>query len=1042
MINEVEQSSKEKPTPWIRRDLGDDIYDNYLLSEEDTVHIIFVEAKAGRGKTILARDLGYRLGSVNGYEKSIRGSLIWSGILDLYDPDTNSNHGIERRLIDALADDEQDFEEYYQARKDYDQYFKKGITGVGLEDQRRRVETSFMVGLQVVANRRRPILVFDTAERLENPLDEILINLSFLDDTASLQGWLIYQFTHMSRGVVLLFGRKMDNFYRALEGAVSKANQERVKLAPIQIHRYALPDLTPEEKMEFLKNRIEIYPPLKKLLKPDVKEAIIIAIQGNPLLLDLVLQALLETANPAYIKETLQNYSGGVRALEKALVEAYMNSFKNPDRVVLLQYLALARNGIFDALIRSLDSSRAEELISELTAMENLPFIKVRQVSYATPENGGRCLHKVYFLHDAMYAICDEVLLRPQQVVEDTRKILNWYDIQINSFHRIAASSTTFMHQQIDPDLLVESLFYRMRVDPRLGYEWFLMESDTAIRTAQTGLAVRLSDAMTLFLESASPEGEPGFSVSSPIDHSAISTLMPRLFEQYELDNAILWIKRLTVRGKTADAAQVGRNTEGLSKKLYEKDKDYYRLAYAEFSLWFAQTIMYGYKIQDALQKYQNIVDLLGNWLQGKNGFSDYLPFDAWRAHLILGRALNNMGYSHWMYLGKYSLALQELKSAIQIFRLTRHKEELANSSDNMGRVHAMLGEEFQAVQLAKKGLELRHQLGKPYREALSNISLALIYIRSGKADLAMRAVEIAIDQFGKVGIERGIGLGLLTRGMIYRNMAEMLEDLNVPYEEALKFIGKAENDLREAIRIFSVIHREPIREIQANNEMACSHRARLWLFRRQSNIIDILSNDDVDVAFRQARTYYRKAIELAHKHEYDIEELDSMQDLAVLYARARQFKDAGDMLTKIRDRIPLSHKIQEGIGLVEQKFEDRVDAYYKLMGQVELLAGAIEYERDRRLSPDGMFLELPDENALIQTAYHYLLAVVYLHRFSGETHTRRVTFSRIYDRFQPYSTKLIERINQEHVETWMKQFNLLEEQVSSLRHDVFDLLE
>ena len=53
-------------------------------------------------ESALARELGTRFGSPSGYESVQKEGIIWSGILDLYDPDTNSNPGIERRLLEAF----------------------------------------------------------------------------------------------------------------------------------------------------------------------------------------------------------------------------------------------------------------------------------------------------------------------------------------------------------------------------------------------------------------------------------------------------------------------------------------------------------------------------------------------------------------------------------------------------------------------------------------------------------------------------------------------------------------------------------------------------------------------------------------------------------------------------------------------------------------------------------------------------------------------------------------------------------------------------
>ena len=89
---------------------------------------------------------------------------------------------------------------------------------------------------------------------------------------------------------------------------------------------------------------------------------------------------------------------------------AYMNDFTNVNRQTLLHYLALCRNGLFKELLAHFEPSHSEQLSTELIEMESLPFIKVREVS-------GK---RTYFLHDAMYTVCDEVLLKPGPVATDS----------------------------------------------------------------------------------------------------------------------------------------------------------------------------------------------------------------------------------------------------------------------------------------------------------------------------------------------------------------------------------------------------------------------------------------------------------------------------------------------------------------------------------------------------------------------------------------------------------------------------------------------
>jgi hypothetical protein len=140
------------------------------------------------------------------------------------------------------------------------------------------------------------------------------------------------------------------------------------------------------------------------------------------------------------------------------------------------------------------------------------------------------------------------------------------------------------------------------------------------------------------------------------------------------------------------------------------------------------------------------------------------------------------------MYLGQYGRAIRDFRQAVRFFRIADLEEELANSNDNMGRVYALLGQEFQSLQLIRNGMEIRRRLGLTYREALSANSLAQALLRFGQIEPALRAVEDALSRFRRAEVDRGIGLGTLTRGMIYRNMADIWRELGISLEDAIRY--------------------------------------------------------------------------------------------------------------------------------------------------------------------------------------------------------------------------------------------------------------
>ncbi len=106
---------------WISRRIADEIYERIITEDNSAVIYLIEPRRAGQ-------DLpGPRPGHPARQPHRLRTAerrIAWSGILDIYDPDTNSNQGIERRLIQALPQSGFEFEAYKDARELYDAWFK------------------------------------------------------------------------------------------------------------------------------------------------------------------------------------------------------------------------------------------------------------------------------------------------------------------------------------------------------------------------------------------------------------------------------------------------------------------------------------------------------------------------------------------------------------------------------------------------------------------------------------------------------------------------------------------------------------------------------------------------------------------------------------------------------------------------------------------------------------------------------------------------------------------------------------------------------
>ncbi len=115
----------------------------------------------------------------------------------------------------------------------------------------------------------------------------------------------------------------------------------------------------------------------------------------------------------------------------------------------------------------------------------------------------------------------------------------------------------------------------------------------------KTGFEMRLRDAMAQFAVNANPFGKDDLA-SSVIDRENIRVLTPELWQQFQIDSAMMWVRRLSFRGRHEDAVHVAEKAVW-AKDNYIKNKALYCASYAELGIWKAQSLMYLGKIKKAI---------------------------------------------------------------------------------------------------------------------------------------------------------------------------------------------------------------------------------------------------------------------------------------------------------------------------------------------------------------------------------------------------------------------------------------------------------
>jgi tetratricopeptide (TPR) repeat protein len=1030
--------------PWINRQATDRLFKE-ITAKPSGVTIYLIKAPAGVGKTYLARDIGTRLGSTTGYEVGYKDEFYWSGIVDLYDPDTSNGRHIEMIWKQAFASPSKiEFHDYDRERERYVKISKEAPLGLEMDTQLKNVRNAFAEGMQKIAKNNYPVMVFDTVERLRTVLDPTQEELDIQDvDAPDVFEWLFYQIERLTRGVVLMMGRPAPGLEASLFSRVETINLQRKAngLLPVDFKIVELEYLSTTEIEIFFVDRVNKYPELRQYLTAELKALLAKRSHGNPLLLDIALQTLLETKNPRKIYADLEKVQAPLnqemQTVENALLFAYMNS-GSTEMQTLLKELTIARNGLFEELLQHLnpDPNKFSKLSQELKRLMDLPFVKVRDISALQPGSGQRIPRRTYFLHDAMYDICDRIkLVSVREMMEGSKRIVSWYDEQLKSYPDAIGSEKEYLYHDAITDLLVESLPYRMRLDPQESYDWYLDQSDRAIRGIARGRDARLRDAMAQFLGSAGEKGKTGDLPANVIDREILGITNSRVQEDFKVDSALQWLERYSIWGKHEKAMEIANKATWVMN-IYTNHPERYLIRYSEFRLWQAQSFMY---IGDSSQKAAAMHTEALNDIERQYAYEkikklkesgSLSPKEISRICFIVGRLYNNRGYIYWMYLGQYWLAIEEFHNAIRYFDLGNLMEEVANSQDNTGRVYTMLGVDYSTFEAINEGLRLRTSQNMGYRQGLSKNSLALAFIRFDNIPQALEESEGALKIFRSFRVDRGIALARFTHASALRARCEQWRDLHLTVDECVKYLEEAESDLREALQIFTYTAKEPIRQVQTSNELACCYRTLYMLHKEQKDTALMKA------AFDRGLTYFDLAIETARNSKFTVDMLDNQQDRAVLYTRAGQYDKAREDLFGIRTQIPINHRLHAGVGLLQLDDRERVDAYYKLMGQVEFLAGTVIYNEASDASGSQ-----PGEDVARNMLEHYVLSIAYYNLFSGGSFTNRQTNHRIYSRLRGYDREFLVDLRDNQIRQVLEKYKLPPEIVREQFNEIFGLL-
>lgn len=639
-----------------------------------------------------------------------------------------------------------------------------------------------------------------------------------------------------------------------------------------------------------------------------------------------------------------------------------------------LPYMALARRGINRDLLCQLtgwSQERGEQVLEDL---QRCPFVKTR-------EGLDR-----FFLTDEMYDLLNRKIWDQRDV---ERKGL--YAIILDYYDRKITQAKDRQRQ----DLLVEQLYYQLVADPRKGYAEYCRLSDGALYEQDVSFDMRLRDEVLRFC------------AECPESHT-----LTKEFVDY--DNAVRWVKRHRFAREYEKAIRAAEAVTNNMTAGQTGDADF-RLARADLDVNHAMVLIYSGRIEPGVAMLRVVISELEGKLQSdtpaREDMADY--FCAWRRNLVLGLAHNNLGYTYWTGFGRYRAALEEFRLALPYFLTAKLEEEMATTSDNMGRVYAQLADRTRAELLVRDGLELRRQLGREIRIGLSLNSQILLRLSFGDPHGARRLSEQRLQTFVRLGAQREIGAASINLGHSLRQLGTLRKVHIYRDEECDEFLRAAAGHLKKAIEIFSP-HAidEPIRLIEAYNELGC-------VYREQATLAD--ARDPARLlspAAEMAIKNLQEAIARAQEKKYWVQFVDSYEDLAQVYFQVRHYSKVEECLDKAEEAVPDVYKVKEVAGLQEIPPEDCCEEFWRQMGKIELQRGHLTFDREQSNS------EGASRSLLNQAMQHYALAAGYIERYSGQTRFQ-ISVEQLYDHFKHHSRADLEYAQNELLPAIAAQYRL-----------------
>jgi len=966
----------------IRRALADTAGQSYFL---------YFVGSGGIGKTRLLEE-------VMVFQQSAI-PFLSSRIIDLYHADYHSPDGLRQAIVARLDPGNQFFQRYREHYAVLLQKLHEGNVGPELEQLRNEIDSLFLQEYNILAKQHRIALCFDTVELIEYESDTVLEICQIQEEAMGIKNWFEEQVANFPNTVVLLAGRPRPILQADFERAFS--GNGRI------YHIFDLQALNQHETETYLTALGEQRPDLLDILSSSVQEQVFRITRGRPIYLSILVDLMIHGGvlsqffpiSDAIVEDVDEELIG------QHLVEHLLNL---PDPFgQMIYFLMHARKGLDADLLRYLvrDVWPAAQMQEIIDRTRTFTFVKTR------PET------TQLFLHDEVYALFDHYFRDDPRFGHEYEPIAQYYRQQSN----LDAAMQTSEQQ------MISQLYYELQIDVFNAYNHYYVRWDEeAIKSHENEFDMRLRDEVLRFLDRYTKPDSPFYDprIADRIDRGAV-----------DRDSAVRWVKRYLARTEFQKAVQVASNLRSSRHASFDWDEIDASLYKADLLTAWSEAMLYiGSSEIETLRVLNEAIDLLQE--QPETEANRY------RRRRILGRAYNNIGYSHWTR-GHFGKAWKEYRQALAYFKNVEMFDEQADTLNNLAFLLALLGRINLALRHIDQALKIREHMDRAYPIALSRNTRGRIYTLREHPMWGEQECRAALSICESIQQPRGIGLACNGLGFALRKRGEQWKLGVYTHAEAEHFFQEGVNYLQRARKTFSGQIPEPIRLWEANNELGSLYCDWGWLSQKR-NEGQLAKAEQVLDQYAQSIRYQQEALHTAKSHNLQFQIAESLDDLAQVHGdRGFLLEDIGRqdeakednkianayLEEVVRDLIPEEFRLSKGKG-----FSDAPEAgecYWLFLGKAHLQYGIWTFRQIERMKPNESQLR----EQWIEGIRYFSFAAAYFQRYWPQSFALNSTIRAFASRLEEASvpSELALSVIQDVSRTYVVDLGLLLEAVGDI---------